>query len=98
MLVIVVVEKACVDSHSVTIAVRKAISPSNVQRKRRARPHVATIAASPDTRQQNAGTKPVISILCPSQHEKAKEKEKIKERTLRKDEATTNDLDEDDKW
>ena len=61
MLVIVVVEKAYVDSHNVTIAVRKAISPSNVRRKRRARPHVVTIAANLGTRQQNADRKPVIN-------------------------------------
>ena len=61
MLATVVAGKACEDSRNAIIVVRRAISPNNVQRKRRARPHVVTVAASLDTRQQNADRKPVIS-------------------------------------
>ncbi len=61
-----------------------------------ARPCVASTAANLGTRPWNADRKPVINSR--GMRLRAKKKERIKEQILRKDEAATSDLDEDEKF
>ena len=78
MLVNLASEKAFVDSHNAIIAEREDIWRSNVQRRRRAKAHVVTIAGNSTTRRQHVDRNLAINKY-PLAKAKAKERRKEKD-------------------